>query len=235
MKTRNSILIYPSFIIGILLSVLTSCDPLESITLPKPKIAFDIDGNLYHTVVIGTQTWMVENLKTTKYRNGEPISTASDWTDLKTEAYCDYNDDPSNSQVYGRLYNWYAVDDSRNIAPVGWHVPTQGESLTLKNYLGGNSVAGGKLKEAGTMHWLSPNTGASNSSGFTAMPGGTKANGSNLSIGIGQAGFYWSSTTSVPEYPDNASLCMSLFNNTGTVGGADPSKMSGFSVRCIKD
>jgi uncharacterized protein (TIGR02145 family) len=135
----------------------------------------DIDGNIYHTVTIGTQVWMVENLKTTKYRNGDPIPnvTGNAWAALTTGAYCWYNNDAATYKAtYGALYNWYAVADSRNIAPTGWHVPTDAEWTTLTTFLGGESVAGGKLKETGTNHWTSPNTGATNETGFTALPGG---------------------------------------------------------------
>ena len=136
----------------------------------------DIDGNVYNTVTIGTQVWMVENLKTTKYRNGDAIPNVTgnaSWVALSTGAYCWYNNDAATYKAtYGALYNWYAVGDSRNIAPSGWHVATDSEWTTLSTFLGGESIAGDKLKEIGTSHWLSPNTGATNSNGFTAFPGG---------------------------------------------------------------
>ena len=120
----------------------------------------DIDGNVYSTVVIGTQTWMAENLKVTKYRNGDNIThitTNSDWPNDTDGAYGDYNNNPTNSDTYGRLYNWYAVDNSSGLCPEGWHVPTSEEYNALKTHLGTN--AGQKMKEAGTEHWDSTTTG----------------------------------------------------------------------------
>lgn len=138
----------------------------------------DIDGNQYQTVKIGSQVWMKENLKVTRYRNGDPIprvTVNSEWVDLATGAYCAcYNDEGTTAFTYGYLYNWYAVDDRRNLAPAGWHVPTDAEWQILMDYLGGEILAGGKLKETGTSHWASPNTGATNESGFTARPGGIR-------------------------------------------------------------
>jgi len=133
----------------------------------------DYDGNVYHTVTIGTQIWMVENLKTTHYRNGDPIPNVPDntqWSNLTTSAYCNYNNDANNAKTYGLLYNWYAAINSLNICPVGWHVPSANEWKKLETYMGGVGVAGGKMKEAGTTHWISPNTKAGNSSGFSGLP-----------------------------------------------------------------
>jgi len=166
----------------------------------------DIDGNVYKTVKIGNQWWMAENLKVTRYRNGDPIPNITDnhtWVDLSTGAYCNYNNDISNVATYGRLYNWYAVDESRNIAPAGWHVPTDDEWKQLEIYLGMSPTEadethwrgtdeGGKLKETGTTHWYSPNTGATNESGFTALPGGYRVSGGFSSLGFGA--YFWSST-----------------------------------------
>jgi len=136
----------------------------------------DVDGNVYHTVEIGTQVWMVENLKTTKYRNGDLIGTTTPATlDISSEATPKYQwafeGNESNVNTYGRLYTWWAVTDIRGVCPTGWHVPTEDDWITLTTYLGGEDVAGGKLKEAGTTHWWAPNEGATNSSGFTALPG----------------------------------------------------------------
>jgi uncharacterized protein (TIGR02145 family) len=198
----------------------------------------DIDGNIYHTVTIGTQVWMVENLKTTKYRNGDSIPNVMDsleWHDLAMGAYCNYNNDAIYSNTYGRLYNWYAVTDSRNIAPIGWHVPTKAEWATLTTYLGGESAAGGKLKETGTLHWISPNNGADNSSGFTALPGGYRIGGitdiETFGV-IGEYGNWWSSSEgSSPE--DGSYLCIS--NQFIYANNYANYKKSGFSIRCIKD
>jgi uncharacterized protein (TIGR02145 family) len=154
----------------------------------------DNDGNNYRTVKIGTQVWMAENLKTTKYRNGDPIPNVTDgpaWWNLPTGAYCNSDNDVNLWTTYGRLYNWYAVNDSRNIAPAGWHVPTDYEWSKLIAYLG--SLPGDKLREEGTEHWLSPNTDATNETGFTALPGGYRDNTGTF-ISIGSNGYWWSST-----------------------------------------
>ena len=156
----------------------------------------DVDNNLYNTVKIGTQVWMAENLKTTKYNDGTSIPNVTDntvWSALITGAYCDYNNTPSISTTYGRMYNGYSVDNNiatkvasnggKNVCPTGWHVPSNAEWITLTSYLGGESVAGGKLKETGTMHWLTPNSGATNESGFTALAGGRRSyNGCSTSL-----------------------------------------------------
>ena len=199
----------------------------------------DIDGNVYHTVTIGTQVWMVENLKVTRFRNGDPIPKVTEnaeWDRLLSAAYCDYDDTISNVATYGRLYNWYAVDDSRDSAPIGWHVPTNEEWETLGTYLGGNTVAGGKLKETGGSHWISPNLGANNSSGFFGLPGGIRAS-YEKSIGefkyIGQIGAFWSST----ELSESEAWMRFLTNYDGVLTRAElPTyKSFGYSVRCIKD
>jgi uncharacterized protein (TIGR02145 family) len=192
----------------------------------------DIDGNTYHYITIGTQVWMVENLKTTKFRNGEAIPTVSsgtDWIALTTAAYCDYDDLAANGNTYGHLYNWYAVNDSRNIAPAGWHVPTDAEWQILVNYLGGISIGGGKMKETGTSHWTSPNTGANNSSGFTGLPGGSRLTDGNY-YSIGDSGDWWSNSTVGID-----AAYRSLYYNNANVNSLSTSKKTGFSVRCIKD
>jgi uncharacterized protein (TIGR02145 family) len=197
----------------------------------------DIDGNVYHTIIIGTQTWLVENLKSTKYRNGDSIPNILDnttWDNLTTGAYCDYENNPINAAT-GRLYNWYAVNDGRNIAPLGWHVPSDGEWTTLINYLGGASVAGGKLKEAGTSHWTTPNQGATNSSGFTAIAVGFRFN-DNDGLGLRYGGVnnhtkYWSVTQENTEKAWTRGLDFYL-----SAIQRDSYRMNnGYSVRCIKD
>lgn len=146
----------------------------------------DIDGNQYLTVTIGTQTWMRENLRTTRYRNGDPIPEvllASDWTAFTTGAWSWFDHDPENDVPHGKLYNWYAVDDSLGLCPTGWHIPTDVERYTLATFLGGVGVAGGKMKTTGSIqngngYWLDPNTGATNESGFTGQAGGARLVGS---------------------------------------------------------
>ena len=193
----------------------------------------DIDGNEYQVVVIGDHIWMAENLKVTHYRNGDPIphlTSDSEWTSTSSGAYCAYDNNEDNVETYGRLYNWYAVDDSRNIAPEGWHVPTDDEWQTLVDYLGGSSVAGGKLKEAGTEHWNSPNTGATNESGFTALPGGYRGDYGYYYY-MGYYGYFWSS---MEDYSGNAWRREPVYNNS-EVYRISSSKQYGFSVRCLRD
>ena len=193
----------------------------------------DIDGNVYKTVKIGTQVWMAENLKVTHYRNGDPILNITDntqWDSLTTGAYCNYNNDPNNAITYGRLYNWYAVTDSRNLAPIGWRVPTDAEWQTLINYLGGDDVAGGKIKEAGTTHWSSPNTGATNESGFTALPGGARADSGSFDL-LGSNATFWSST----ETNSNYAWYRRLTYNGASVDRDIGDKRHGVSVRLVRD
>ncbi len=193
----------------------------------------DIDGNIYHTVQIGTQTWMVENLRVTKYRDGSLIPntpSSSSWTALTTGTWCYYNDISQNNANYGKLYNWYTVNDSRGLAPNGWHVPTYAEWCALEDYLGGNGAAGGKLKESGTTHW-NPNVGATNSSGFTGLPGGLKQ-GSGGSSYQGSFGFWWSTIDAGNS--NGFSLELDGNNVYSTISYQRP-KYLGLAVRCIKD
>lgn len=189
----------------------------------------DIDGNVYHTITIGTQVWMLENLKTTKYRNGEPITYLTEMQD-STGAYCDYENSAVNSSIYGRLYNYAAIHDSRNICPNGWHVPTNNEWSTLIEFLGGENIAGGKLKETGATHWNSPNTGATNESGFTALPGGARFDDGFFQIG--DIGVWWSSTEKNVYFAWSWQLWnggQEIYNDN------DYPKRYGFSIRCVKD
>jgi uncharacterized protein (TIGR02145 family) len=199
----------------------------------SPLTVTDIDGNVYQTVTIGTQVWMAANLKVTHYRNGEAlpnVTVNATWAGLTTGAYCEYNNDVNNVATYGRLYNWYAAVDSRNIAPIGWHVASDAEWQTLVDYLGFGTVAGGKMKEAGTTHWTIPNTGATNESGFTALPGGYRyANGTYG--GMSNNAAYWSSTESNSLFAWYRRLD---YNNTG-IYRYDNNKVYGISVRCVKD
>jgi len=193
----------------------------------------DIDGNVYQTVTIGTQVWMAENLKVMHYRNGDPIPNVTDqteWNGLSTGAYCNYGNDEHNVATYGRLYNWFAVDDSRNITPEGWHVATNAEWTTLIDYLGGVSVAAGKLKEAGTEHWKTPNTGGTNESGFTALPGSNR--GSSFVI-LGYEAWFWTADGH-PAFENNA-YAKRLIYSQESVGLWASLKYNGFSVRCVKD
>jgi uncharacterized protein (TIGR02145 family) len=211
----------------------TTATPGAPVTLLPAETATDIDGNVYHTVIIGEQTWMVENLKTTKYRDGTPIPNVTNiisWNQLTTGAYVNYFNNPQHVAVYGRSYNWYAVNDARKIAPIGWHVPTKDEWAVLVNHLGGEAEAGGRLKESGTSHWMSPNptTINNNNENFNALPGGWWPSSVNT---VGMMGIYWSST-SISSL--GAATCDLLYNNKrANLGGHSPKE--GLSVRCIKN
>ena len=236
MKRKISILIYPLIAMGFLLMLTNGCKKDDdkniqfNLDLSYGTMS-DIDGNVYRTITIGTQTWMAENLKVTKYRNGNAIPNVTDgdeWYNLTTGAYCDYENTPSNSAVYGKLYNWFAVADSRNIAPTGWHVPSDTEWTTLTTFLGGEDVAGGKLKEKGTAHWLSPNEGATNETGFSALPGGNYFGGSF--IYLGSNGSWWSSTANTSD-----AWYRGMVYDNGEVYRSSSSQTNGFSVRCVRD
>lgn len=193
----------------------------------------DYDGNVYNTVTIGSQVWMAENLKVTHYNNGVAIPNVTvntAWSSLTTGGYCDYNNTPSNSTIYGKLYNWYAVNDIQNLAPIGWHIPTEAEWTTLTTYLGGVSFAGGKLKEVGTTHWQSPNTGATNETGFTALPGGYRYNYGTYNF-LGSFGYWWTNT----EYSTLNGWWYNTLYNSQVVQTNYLTKSYGFSVRCVKD
>lgn len=195
----------------------------------------DIDGNVYPTIGIGGQIWMAENLKVTHFRNGEEIPEVSDyneWNSLTGAGRSSYNNDQSISSVYGYLYNWYAVKDSRLIAPEGWHVPTNDEWDILINWVGGEDSAGVKLKEIGLDHWSYPNEGAENESGFTALPGGWRIN-MGYYFNINTEGYWWASTN---EYlPSNFAHAVCLYNDSLKSDGLAVIKQFGLSVRCVKN
>jgi uncharacterized protein (TIGR02145 family) len=193
----------------------------------------DKNKNEYHSVKIGTQVWMIENLRTTKYRNGDDIPNVTKnttWTDLTIGTYCDYNNNPDNASTYGRLYNWYAVNDKRKIAPEGWHVASDSEWTILTNFLGGVEGAGSKLKEAGLTHWNTPNQGSTNESGFTALPGGSRAYGGAFQS-LGTIGFWWTST----QESWGQAWQRHISSDQSVVGRRFDNKENAFSVRCIKD
>jgi len=201
----------------------------------NPNISYgtlnDIEGNLYKTIQIGTQVWMAENLKTTKYKDGAAIPLVTDntaWYNRETSGYCWYNNDAStNKNIYGALYNWHTVTTGK-LCPTGWHVPSNAEWTTLTTYLGGE--AGGKLKETGTSHWTIPNEGATNTSGFTAVPGGNRDISGSFRF-IGYYGNYWSST----EESRNYAWGRYIYNSNSVVARSGEGKLDGFSVRCVKD
>jgi uncharacterized protein (TIGR02145 family) len=199
----------------------------------------DNDGNNYATLKIDTLTWMAENLRATHYHNGESILNVTDhdvWEGLATGARCYYNNDSATyDPVYGALYNWYAVNDSRNLCPTGWYVPTDVEWTTLTDSLGGSDVAGGKMKsigtiEAGTGLWSAPNTGATNESGFSALPGGYRYDNGEFN-GVGDNGHWWSATQSSANY----AWYRDVSYHFAGVSRGSLSKNFGYSVRCVKN
>lgn len=186
--------------------------------------------DIYQTVTIGSQIWMQKNLNVCKYRNGDDIPQVTDpnqWAYLTTGAWCYYVNNTENGPVYGKLYNWYAVNDPRGLAPAGYHVSNNTEWGILVTYLGGESAAGGKMKA--TALWNIPNTDDTNSSGFSGLPGGFR-NGAGTFYYIGTNGYWWSST----EYSTALAWFHGLFSSEGLVGSY-PSKTNGFSVRCLRD
>lgn len=192
----------------------------------------DIDGNTYQTVKIGTQTWMMENLKTTRYNDGTIIPNITDnlqWYNLGTGAYCFYDNDSTNNATYGKLYNWFSVNTGK-LAPTGWHVPTLAEYNTLVQFLGNGNDVGGKLKSTSSL-WVTPNTGANNSTNFTALPAGFRngSGGNSVYANIGKVADFWLSDSNGPFY-------FNVGNNTADIyQGYMSYKNSGYSIRCIKD
>jgi len=219
-----------------------------------------IDESCFASVKICDQTWMVKNLDVSTYRNGEPIPQVTDpaiWSSLTTGAWCYYNNDPANGSIYGKLYNWYAVNDPRGLAPVGWHVPSNAELVALSGLwgpptisclggvwleyvpggvLGGTHIAGGKMKamgtiESGTGLWQAPNEGATNSSGFTGLPGGNRYYNSGVYNALNRVGFWWTSSPS----SSTSSNAFFLFWSQPLMDRTNFENTFGFSVRCIKD
>ena len=195
----------------------------------------DIDGNGYYSVTIGTQVWMKNNLKTTHYNDGEEIKYVTDineWDTLTSGAYCWYNNnDTVYKNDYGALYNWFTVSTEK-VCPIGWHVPTKNDWLTLINYLGGESIAGGKLKNSNGGFWTTPNVGATNESGFSALPGGIRLTSSSFTY-INENAYFFSSDLGLD---DNSAWIVYLTYNSSEIFIEDMAgKLSGRSIRCIKD
>jgi uncharacterized protein (TIGR02145 family) len=212
-------------------------DSIPGLRCPGTPTVTDIDGNIYNTVQIGNQCWTQSNLKVSKYRNGDTIPTGisnSLWGGVSYGTYAIYNNEPVNDVLYGKLYNHYAVTDSRGLCPTGWHVPTDAEWTTLENHLGGSSVAGGALKSTVTQTtpggWNTPNTGATNSSAFTALPGGLRNDNGDFGY-MTSNGFWWSSSVFSGSHAWNLYLHYTQSNITRFIFG----RPYGFSVRCMKD
>ncbi len=193
----------------------------------------DIDGNRYLTVTVGTQIWMRENLRTSRYQNGDSIPEIilySDWAASSNGAWCWYDNSHFNDTPYGKLYNWYAIEDSRNLCPVGWHLPVNSELTTLSDFFGGAVVAGGKLKEIGLAHWNAPNAAASNRGGITDLPGGYRHSDGTFH-GIGIYSDWWTKTV----HSTDSAWYHETYHDDQNVNIYATEKVYGFSVRCIKD
>jgi uncharacterized protein (TIGR02145 family) len=217
--------------------VVTKLSGCDSVRLGLLKSTKDLLRLGCNSVTIGTQKWMTVNLDIETYRNGDIIPQVTDlaiWVALKTGAWCYYNNDVANGAKYGKLYNWYAVNDSRGLAPQGWHIPTDAEWTTLGNFLGGDDVAGAKLKEVGTLTWRSPNTNATNESGFSGLPGGNVDFSFGFINPVGSVGSWWSSTEL--DYPNIIFAWSRTLNyNSGRLGRNSSVKKDGYSVRCLRD
>lgn len=204
-------------------------------TIAAATSYLDNDGNAFQSVNIGTQTWMAENLKSTKYRTGESISNVSDptdWSKATFGAWCYYNNEAANV-TYGKLYNWTAVKETRNIAPLGWHIATDEEWTTLINHLGGEADAYAKLKETGNTHWNNSNLIATNVTGFTALPGGYRSSTGTFA-NIGYYGYWWSATENLSSDPISARY--RYMNADNVIVQRDyQNKGYGYSIRCVKD
>ncbi|MFZ4523432.1 MAG: FISUMP domain-containing protein [Bacteroidales bacterium] len=239
MKKVTTSWMYSLAIMGVFLMIISSCQKKADSNPPTGGTVTDIDGNVYHTVTIGTQTWMVENLRTTRYNNGAAIPLVTEgeaWSALTTPGYCWYkNDETTFKPSCGALYNWYAVATGK-LCPTGWHVPTVEEWTTLATYLGGDTLAGGKMKSTGTIGagtglWQDPNTGATNESGFTAIPAGFRYRNYGVYDYFGSLGFLWSSS----EVSTINAWGQHLQYNYKGLTRYSHEKVYGFSVRCIRD
>jgi len=226
------------------LNILDVVTIVNLVLFGNDNTCIDIDGNIYETVQLGAQLWMAENLKVTHFNNGDEIPTGysdSEWETIHDDAYAIYEDDPANAEIYGNLYNYYAVDDSRGICPANYHIPTDDEWYVLLEYLGGDSgenwiIAGGKMKDVGTIEdgdgrWYAPNEGANNESDFTAIPAGFRLNDGQY-YESGYYGIFWSSTA---EYYTNAFFMWYLLHDESKLYRGLFDSQTGLSVRCLKD
>ena len=216
---------------------LSVANPITKPTSGYGSNITDSENNTYKTVYIGTQQWMGENLNVSKYSDGTTIPNITDntqWQNNTTGAWAYYNNDVANNAKYGKLYNWYATspttNGNKNVCPTGWHVPTDAEWTVLTNYLGGETVAGGKMKEVGTASWNTPNTGSTNTSLFTGLPGGYRGSNGNYS-GIGGNGYWWSG----PDESTSYAWFRYLGNDNGNAFRNNYGKGNGLSVRCLRD
>jgi len=231
---KGSIVIYTGLSLILLTLLLSGCSKNETLTDPVTYGSVsDAEGNVYKTTTIGSQTWMTENLRSIKLTDGTVIPLVTDnntWSNLTTPARSYYSNDSVNGKSrYGGLYNWYTVQTNK-LCPTGWHVPSDAEFITLATSLGVDSLAGGKLKESNSVNWFIPNTYATNSTGFTALPCGYRFyNGSYQNLGY--SGNWWSST----EYSAISARYFYLVYNKGNTGRNFIDKQYGLSVRCIRN
>lgn len=231
---RNRMIIHTAFLKLFLLLFMACHTPTEYDRgiRPSPRPVMDIDGNVYETINIDDRIWMAENLRATRYRNGDPIAnvtTAEEWETIDRGALIFYNNISSYDTLYGKLYNWYAINDPRGLCPPGWRVPTERDWVSLINVLGGESLAGGKMKARGTQHWRAPNVAATNESGFTGLPGGMRRF-DGVFTSIGEISYWWSST----ETGALSAWSRGLYYSERRVIRANHSKNNGFSVRCVR-
>jgi uncharacterized protein (TIGR02145 family) len=223
---------------------LEACAGGGGLYTPGPGVT-DQNGNSYTTIILNNgQEWMAENLRSTTYANGDPIPNVTGntaWTQLTTGAWAHYENNASYENPYGKLYNWHAVADPRNVCPAGWHVPTDGEWNSLVGYLDPafdpnaigyqSATAGGKMKSTGTQYWNAPNNGATNESGFSGLPGGSRYDSLGFFFDLGGNGYWWSASESGSEY----AWGRGLLGSNAFVLRYDNSKRSGFCLRCVRD
>lgn len=231
-KLSTLLLIFPMFL------MMESCkkeekqEPNDNNNVSSGKVK-DIDGNEYGIVTIGEQDWLASNLRTTRFSNGDEIPNVkldSVWESLVSGAWAHYDNDETYENPYGKLYNWFTISDQRNVCPTGWRVPTAEDWEVLMDYLGGESVAGGKLKMEGTEHWQSASGAVTNSSGFSALPGGTRLKNGGFHD-LGGVGAYWSST----ETSSSNGRSRFLLSNSIYAEPQSINKGVGMSCRCIKE
>jgi uncharacterized protein (TIGR02145 family) len=232
----KSIISFIGIIIGSL--IIVSCEKEKThFYNMNPWITYghvtDIEGNVYNTIPIGSQTWMVSNLKALKFRDGTSIPVivdATSWSSKQTPACCWQNNDLIRKVTYGVLYNWHAVNTGK-LCPAGWHVPSDAEWTSLTDFLGGEGVAGGKLKESGFRHWISPNTGATNETAFWAYPGGDRSDNAGASFEkLLEAGCWWTT-----EFNEDQASSRIMYYNSSSIQKLFYSKRCGLSVRCVQD
>jgi uncharacterized protein (TIGR02145 family) len=217
--------------LALLLTVFLIAGCQDQPSVPSTGTVRDIDGNTYRTVTIGRKVWMAENLKVSRYRNGDPVWEVHDsemWRTMTSGAWCNYDNNTGLDKIYGKLYNGYAVNNPRNIAPEGWHVATDEEWKELAGIMGGEDVAGGRLKAVSA--WQEPNAGADNSSGFTAMPGGARRDTDGQFVLLGKYARFWAAGTETGKLHGFA-----LGYHDESLRRGEVNERIGFSVRCVRD